>query len=230
MEPNTPGTGGNGVNAGFGGLSATHFQSNNEGTCAVTNDSSAFTNPDARSGVNGGAGVDGNGGETRGTVSGRLNLGHWIAEAGEPGEGGIPGGGGGGGGGAAAGIVVEWSPNQFDFGASGGSGGNGGCPGESGAGGLGGGGSFGIFITYISLDPQDHSALPNIYDNVIKRGFGGTGGRGGNGGGGGSGGAGGEGGDVGFSLKPDLLLPSGGGRLWWPRVDMGEQAQAAMVV
>ena len=210
MEPNTPGTGGNGVNAGFGGLSATHFQSNNEGTCAVTNDSSAFTNPDARSGVNGGAGVDGNGGETRGTVSGRLNLGHWIAEAGEPGEGGIPGGGGGGGG-AAAGIVVEWSPNQFDFGASGGSGGNGGCPGESGAGGLGGGGSFGIFITYISLDPQDHSALPNIYDNVIKRGFGGTGGRGGNGGGGGSGGAGGEGGDVGSVLNPICSFQAGAG-------------------
>lgn len=210
MEPNISGAGGGGINAGFGGISATHFQSNNPSTCAVTNDSSAFTNPDARSGVSGGAGADGSGGLRRGSAIGRINLGHWFPENGSMGEGGVSGGGGGGGG-AAAGVVVEWSPGNYDFGASGGSGGNGGCPGSPGVGGQGGGGSFGIFVSYLSLDPSSEETLPVISDNVITRGFGGVGGRGGNGGGGGAGGAGGEGGDVGAVLNPICSFQAGSG-------------------
>ena len=210
MEPNISGSGGGGINAGFGGISATHFQSNNAGTCAVTSDSSAFTNPDARSGMRGGAGVDGAGGASRNTPLGRMSLGHWFAESGASGDAGVAGGGGGGGG-AAAGVVIEWSLGDFDFGASGGSGGNGGCPGAAGGGGEGGGGSFGIFISYLSLDPTDAALLPVISNNVITRGFGGVGGRGGNGGGGGAGGAGGIGGDVGAVLNPICSFQAGSG-------------------
>jgi hypothetical protein len=210
MEPNTSGTGGDGINAGFGGISATHFQSNNPNTCSVTDDNTAYTNPDARSGNSGGAGTDGQGGEQRGSSLGRMSLGHWFAETGNTGEDGVAGGGGGGGG-SAAGIVVAWSNGSYDFGASGGSGGNGGCPGEAGLGGLGGGGSFGIFISYLSLNPVSDNELPRIENNIITRGFGGIGGRGGNGGGGGAGGIGGHGGLPGNVLNPICSFQAGAG-------------------
>ncbi|MAD60042.1 MAG: hypothetical protein CMH49_00830 [Myxococcales bacterium] len=210
MEPNTSGSGGEGIGAGFGGISATHFQSNNPNTCAITNDNTAYTNPDARSGYPGNAGVDGQGGQHRGVALGRNRLGHWLAETGVDGETGIPGGGGGGGG-AAAGVVVEWSANQSDFGASGGSGGNGGCSGAGGTGGTGGGGSFGIFITYVSLNAVSSDQLPRLSSNTITRGFGGIGGRGGNGGGGGAGGSGGAGGLAGDVLNPICSFQAGNG-------------------
>lgn len=143
---------------------------------------------------------------------GRVVDGHWRGDPGDDGGDGDHGSGGGGGG-SGGGVEVTGSncaaldvTGGSDMGGSGGGGGSGGCLGVGGAGGAAGGGSFAIFMTFDAA-PE---GLPELRDNVIRRGTGGFGGAGGPGGVGGVGGAGAPGGASGEGSLGTFCAFAGG--------------------
>ena len=166
---------------------------------------------EATGGQNGGRGSDGGGGANPGAAGGGLAAGLWRGATGLPGANGAHGSGGGGGG-AAAGVDASGFNGTFYVGASGGGGGAGGCAASAGGGGTAGGGSFAVKIVFTGSGPSSSGAMPQVFDNRLRRGRGGRGGSGGNGGSGGEPGLGGVGGSgVGTDDFAFCMLDGGAG-------------------
>ena len=147
---------------------------------------------DGQSGKSGQAGFHGTAGPGCSQVDGQIVDGEWLSlsgAAGAVGQSGTGGGGGGGGGGIETFGCNQWL-GGYDIGGSGGGGGSGGCPGVGGLDGSGGGSSMGIFMFWTGQP----AGFPELENNTIDTGFGGSGGKGGKGGVGGTGGWGGSGG------------------------------------
>jgi hypothetical protein len=138
-------------------------------------------------GGNGDDGANGVAGAGCAAPQGGVSGGEWVADSGAAGSAGFHGGGGGGGGAGGGGDDVNNQQCLDDLGATGGGGGSGACAGTAGSGGGGGGGSFAVFI-------HACSGPPDLSNNTIHRGYGGSAGDGGNGGAGGVGGDGASGG------------------------------------